>query len=193
MTEGSGKPPVTRWIQTTTEITFYGLDQPPIFLQWYNGSSSQGEHGWVANCWFKNFSWHTAGFVTVKPLSEIATYEIYASSQDRYCGYTCMEFTLESWTQFLPLMSVVYAWHLPEVDLNHCHHWNVTTCEQSTRSKLSCVLQPKLSPLWVTDHALWQYPFTYWVHELGIWPQASIYNIYIYIHTCTHMNTVQSR
>ena len=52
-----------------------------------------------------------------------------------------MEFTRESWTQFLSLMSAVYAWHLTEVDLNHCHHWNVTTCtcEQSTRSKLSCV------------------------------------------------------
>ena len=92
-------------------------------------------------------------------------------------------------------MSAIYAWHLQKrtsttVMIEVLLLVSSLPLMIRSRSKLSCVLQFKLSPLWVAHHALWQYPFPYLVHELGIWPQASIYNIYIYAHVQSSLASV---
>lgn len=71
----------------------------------------------------------TARFVKLddsKPSPEIARYNICQQSRQLLWLYTHgLTLTLKSWVEFLAFMRAIYAWSLPEADLNHHHEQNL--------------------------------------------------------------------
>ena len=127
------------------------------------------------HCWFNGLSWHTnhallvtAGFITTCLLFHECGKQNFTdvAGQRSYYDYTHawtkLPMTLKLWAKLLALMSVDYAWPLPEVNSttvrNLYHLWAACPCLSWSAVALTWAVS---APGFLhADAELWQWPFT---------------------------------